>query len=306
MTINVRVPGWARNEAVPGDLYRFSDRVNEPVVIKINGQPVALDMDKGYARLSRVWKRGDVIEMNLPMPVRRVVANEQVEADRNRVALERGPLVYCAEWADSPTHRVRNLVLGDDAKLTAEFRPDLLNGVAVIKGKATGLAYNEQGQVNKSEQDFVAIPYYASARVQPVPTLGSTSTVRTSGGRNPRAINDQEEPRSSDQPNPFHWWPNKGTTEWVEYAFAKEMMISETAVYWFDDTGHGECRVPASWRVLYKDGEQWKPVEPLQPYGRDKDRYNTVRFKPVRTTALRLEVTLQPNWSAGIQEWQVK
>ena len=64
--------------------------------------------------------------------------------------------------------------------------------------------------------------------------------------------------------------------------------------------------MPAAWRLLYKDGEQWKPVESLQPYGRDKDRYNTVTFKPLRTTALRLEVTLQPNWSAGIQEWQVK
>jgi DUF1680 family protein len=323
-TINVRVPGWARNEALPGDLYRFTDNTTEPVVIKVNGQPVALDMDKGYARLNRVWKRGDVIEMTLPMPVRRVVANEQVEADRNRVALQRGPLVYCAEWPDSPTHHVRNLVLADDAKLAAEFRPDLLNGVTVIKGKATGLAYSERGEVNKSEQDFVAIPYYAwanrgpgemavwianreaSARVQPLPTIASTSTVRTSGGRNPRAINDQEEPHASDEANPFHWWPNKGTTEWVEYEFAKPLTVSETAVYWFDDTGHGECRVPARWRVLYKEGEQWKAVENLRAFGTDKDRYNTVTFKPVRTTALRLEVTLQPQWSAGIQEWRVK
>ncbi|HKP12751.1 MAG TPA: discoidin domain-containing protein, partial [Blastocatellia bacterium] len=137
------------------------------------------------------------------------------------------------------------------------------------------------------------------------PTLASTSTVRTSGGRNPRTLNDQEEPRASDAPDPFHWWPNKGTTEWVEYEFAKPTTVSETAVYWFDDTGHGECRVPSGWRVLYKDGEQWKPVENLRPYGTDKDRYNAVTFKPVTTTALRLEVTLQPAWSAGIHEWKV-
>ncbi|MFL6215878.1 MAG: glycoside hydrolase family 127 protein [Blastocatellia bacterium] len=326
MTINVRVPGWARNEALPGDLYRFADNVNEPVVIKVNGQPVTLDIEKGYAQLNRVWKRGDVIELTLPMPVRRIVANEKVEADRNRVALQRGPLVYCAEWPDSPTHHVRNLVLDDDAKLMAEFRPDLLNGITVIKGKATGLAYNEQGQVNKSEQELVAIPYYAwanrgpgemtvwmanreaGARVQPVPTVASTSMVRVSSGEREGAINDQAEPlSSSDVSNSyFHWWPHKGTTEWAEYEFAKPTTVSETAVYWYDDTGRGECRVPAGWRVLYKDGEQWKPVENLQPYGHDKDRYNTVTFKPVRTTALRIEVTLQPNWSAGIQEWQVK
>ncbi|HJQ23559.1 MAG TPA: beta-L-arabinofuranosidase domain-containing protein [Blastocatellia bacterium] len=308
-TINVRIPGWARNEAVPGDLYRFADKDSEPVTLKVNGQPVALDMDKGYAKLSRVWQRGDVIEMTLPMPVRRVVANDRVEADRNRVALQRGPLVYCAEWPDSPDHHVRNLLLPDDTGLKAEFRPDLLNGVVVIKGRSVALAYNEQGQVNKKEQDFLAIPYYAwanrgagemtvwvanretSARPQPVPTVASTSTVRVSGGEGERAINDQAEPlASSDVTNSyFHWWPHKGTAEWAEYDFAKSATVSEADVYWYDDTGRGECRVPASWRVLYKDGERWKPVENLQPYGSDKDRYNRVTFKPVTTTALRLK-----------------
>ncbi|MEN3332260.1 MAG: uncharacterized protein V7641_1625 [Blastocatellia bacterium] len=324
-SVNIRIPGWARNEAVPGDLYRFLDNPAEPVVLKVNGQAVALNTDKGYVKLNRLWKRGDVIELTLPMPVRRVVANEQVEADRNRVALERGPLVYCAEWPDSPNSHVRNLMLADDARLTAEFRPDLLNGVTVIKGRAFAFVDNEQGQASKKEQDFLAIPYYAwanrgpgemlvwipnreaSARPHPFPTIASMSKVQTSGGRNPRAINDQEEPRSSNDPAnpPFHWWPHKGTAEWVEYAFEKATSVSETAVYWFDDTGNGECRVPASWRVLYKDGDQWKPVDNLQAYGIAKDRYNTVTFKPVTTTALRLEVALQPAWSAGIQEWQV-
>ena len=77
-------------------------------------------------------------------------------------------------------------------------------------------------------------------------------------------------------------------------------------VYWLDDTGSGECRVPASWRVLYKEGEAWKPVEAGGPYEAEKDRYNKVSFKPVTTSGLRLEVTLQPQWSAGIQEWKVK
>ena len=77
-------------------------------------------------------------------------------------------------------------------------------------------------------------------------------------------------------------------------------------VYWFDDTGSGESRRPASWRVLYKDGEEWKPVEPAGPYGVEKDRYNRVTFKPVTTSALKREVTLQPEWSAGIQEWKLK
>ena len=162
-TINVRIPGWARNEALPGDLYRFADNLTEPVTLKVNGQPVALDVDRGYVKLSRAWKRGDVIELSLPMPVRRIVANDRVEADRNRVALQRGPLVYCAEWPDSPDHHVRNLLLPDDARLTAEFRPDLLNGVVVIKG--TAMAASESG--NRKPQAFTAIPYYAWANRGP-------------------------------------------------------------------------------------------------------------------------------------------
>ena len=161
--VNVRIPGWARNEAVPGDLYRFTDNLTEPATLKVNGQPVALDLDKGYVKLNRLWKRGDVIELTLPMPARRVVANEKVEADRNRVALQRGPLVYCAEWPDNPDHHVRSLLLPDDAKLMTELRPDLLNGVVVIKG--TALAASEQG--SRKPQAFTAIPYYAWANRGP-------------------------------------------------------------------------------------------------------------------------------------------
>jgi hypothetical protein len=326
-TINVRIPGWARHEAVPSDLYRFLDRVEEPVTLKVNGKPVTVNLNKGYASLNRSWKRGDVIELALPMPVRRVAANEQVAADRGRVALQRGPLVYCAEWPDNPEGRVRNLMLPDTAKLVAEFRPDLLGGVTVVKGRAFGLAFDAQGKVLKQEQEFTAIPYYswanrgrgemivwlphseASARPRPFPTLATTSKVSVSRRTrlNPRAINDGEEPRSSnDSAAYFDWWPTKGATEWVEYAFEKTATVSEAEVYWFDDTGRGEVRVPASWRLLYKVGEEWRPVEPAGAYGVEKDRYNRVSFKPVTTTALRLEVTMQPNWSAGIQEWKVK
>jgi len=326
LTINVRIPGWARNEPVPSSLYRFVDTVEEPVVLKVNGKPAPLNVNKGYASVNRRWKQGDVIELVLPMPVRRILANELVQADRGRVALQRGPIVYAVEWPDNPGGRVRNLVLPDDAKLVAEFRPDLLNGVEIVKARVISLAYDEQGSINKREQDFTAIPYYAwanrgvgemlvwipkdesHARPLPWPTVASTSKVATSGGQNPRAINDQAEPQSSrDASNSFfHWWPKKGTTEWVELSFQNPSSVSETEVYWFDDTGTGQCRVPKAWRVLYKDGEEWKPVETSGSYGVDKDRYNKVMFKPVKTSALRLEVTLQPEWSTGIQEWKVK
>jgi len=323
-TLNVRIPGWARNEVTPSDLYRFADQVRDRVVLKVNGKPAPLALDKGYAVLAREWKRGDSVELSLPMPVRRVVANTAVASDRDRVTLQRGPLVYCAEWPDNPGGHVRNLVLSDGAPLKTAFRADLLNGVEVIQGKAVGLAYDAQGAVRKSELEFTAIPYYAWAnrgrgqmlvwipdkesagKPLPYPTLAMQSKVTTSGPKSPRAINDGEEPRASNDPDGyFDWYPNKGTVEWVEYDFGRTATVSETSVYWFDDTGEGECRVPKSWRVLYRDGAQWKPVESSAAYTNDKDRYNRISFKPVSATGLRLEVTLQPEWSAGIQEWKV-
>ena len=327
LTIHVRIPGWARNEPVASDLYRFAAESQDAAVVKVNGKRVPIQIEKGYVALTRAWKPGDVIELNLPMPIRRVLANDHVAADRGRVALERGPIVYAAEWPDNPKGQVRNLMLPRDVRLDAEFKPELLRGVTVVKGRAIALAYDAQGKVTKTEQEFTAIPYYswanrgcgqmmvwfpeteAFAKPAPFPTLASTAQVTVSGKsrKNPRMINDGEEPASSSDPSSyFDWWPTKGTSEWVEYAFEKPATVSECQLYWFDDTGHGEVRVPASWRLLYKDGDSLKPVAALEPYGVEKDRYNRVAFQPVQTNGLRLEITMQPKWSAGIQEWKVK
>ena len=145
-------------------------------------------------------------------------------------------------------------------------------------------------------------------RPTPAPTLATNATVTASPSRRlPRFINDGEEPTSSDDPALyFDWWPRKGTTEWVEMTLAAKARVSEVEVYWFDDTGHGQVRVPASWRLLHKNGDHWLPVQTSDPYGVAKDRYNRVRFTPVETQALRLEVTMQGEWSAGVQEWKVR
>ena len=88
--------------------------------------------------------------------------------------------------------------------------------------------------------------------------------------------------------------------------FAKPATVSEAQVYWFDDTGRGSVRVPQTWRLLYRDGETWKPVEAAGAYGVARDGWNAVTFKPVTTSALRIELTMQPDMSAGLQEWKVK
>ncbi len=145
----VRIPGWARGEAMPTDLYRFLDATDETPALKVNGESVKLDIRDGYARIRRDWTSGDTVELFLPMPVRRVVANEGVPEDRGRVALQRGPLVYAVEGVDNGD-KVFSLVLPDAAPLRAEFRPDLLNGVIVVKGGG-----------------LTAVPYYSWANRGP-------------------------------------------------------------------------------------------------------------------------------------------
>jgi hypothetical protein len=145
------------------------------------------------------------------------------------------------------------------------------------------------------------------AKPLPGPTIAFTSKVTVSGGTGIEALNDQLEPRSSiDHSNPFfHWWPRKGTNEWVQYDFKQPAKIAGVEVYWFDDTGIGECRLPKSWRLKAKVNGQWQDVSNPTVYGAAKDVYNRTSFEPVETEALRLEVQLPDDFSAGIHEWRV-
>ncbi len=129
----------------------------------MNGRSVPVTLNEGYVALRRTWKSGDVIELNLPMPVRRVVADPRVKADVDRVALQRGPMVFCAEWPDNPNGKVRNLMLPAHQTFTATFEPELLNGVETITGKSLVVSTNADGSTSKTEQPFKAIPYYAWA-----------------------------------------------------------------------------------------------------------------------------------------------
>ncbi|CAN5685791.1 glycoside hydrolase family 127 protein [soil metagenome] len=321
--LNVRIPGWARNEAVPSNLFRFEGNAPRPT-LKVNGKAVAVEPEKGYVELNRTWKKGDVVELSLPMSVRRIVSDDQVAADKGRIAVQRGPVVYCAEGADNGG-KVRNLLLPDASALKAEWKPDLLRGVVTLHGPAESLTTAPDGKVVGTPTEITMIPYCtwanrgkgemevwlpnteAAAKPTPLPTPSTTATVTASKGSLPQAINDGLEPAfMGDDPGAFfHWWPEKGTAEWVEMAFPAPTDLSEATLYWFDDTGRGECRVPEGWKLLYKDGDAWKPVEGAT-YGVLKDQPNRATFKPIRTTALRLEVKLQKEWSAGIWEWKTK
>jgi DUF1680 family protein len=158
VALHVRIPGWAQGRPLPTDLYRYADTNTEPVTLSLNGQPVAVTEEKGYAVLRRAWRPGDRLELNLPLPIRRVLAHEKVKDDAGLVAVERGPLVYCVEGADH-AGQTANLVLPDDARLTSAEQPDLLGGVTVIE--AAGQR-SVGGSVPRLEPAALKLtPYYA-------------------------------------------------------------------------------------------------------------------------------------------------
>ncbi|MBN2580739.1 MAG: glycoside hydrolase family 127 protein [Pirellulales bacterium] len=169
-TLKLRIPGWARETPVPSSLYTYLRKSNQRPSLSVNGKEEKIVFDLGYATIRRDWKPGDVVELDLPMPIRRVVANEKVAEDRGKVALERGPLVYCIEHADVPGGKVGNLILPDDTPLSARFRADLLGGVEVISGKAEGARYvlkDGKQTIQCSPVSFTAIPYYGWAHRGP-------------------------------------------------------------------------------------------------------------------------------------------
>jgi len=322
--ICVRIPGWARNQPVPSDLYTFAHTLPDEVVLQVNGKPVPLEIQKGYARIERTWKQGDTIELRLPMPVRRVVSHPNVKPNRGKVALQRGPVVYCLEGPDNEG-MVLDLVIPEDAQLATRFRPDLLGGVVTISGHARTAKRTLDGRiVPDSPRPFTAIPYYAwahrgqthmtvwparvyeAARPKPADTLTFTSKTTASFVHvSLDAIKDQILPVNSADSSGLQldFWPHAGTTEWVKFEWGRLHSISSVKVYWFDDTGRGACRLPKSWRVLYQDaGGEFKPVESRGSYGTEKDTFNKVEFDPVKTSALKLEIVLQEKWSAGVQE----
>jgi len=166
-SLNVRIPGWAQGRPVPGDLYKYLDSTVAPVGLKVNGKAEALKLKHGFASIERRWKQGDVVELSLPMPVRRVVAHEAVKDDAGLVAIERGPIVYCLEGSDNKD--VFRLVLPDEAKLVAEPRGDLLGGVTVIQGEGRLAVQDAAGKILTQPAQMLAIPYYAWCNRGPTP-----------------------------------------------------------------------------------------------------------------------------------------
>ncbi len=333
-SIKLRIPGWLKKHPFGNNLYTYLDAA-KTADISVNGVKVSHD-NPDYVSIDRKWKKGDVIEINFPMEVRRVLANDNAEDDRGKVALERGPVVFCLEGKDQPDNTVFDKYILDSTPIQSHFEKDLLNGVVVLEGNAKELQRN--GEVK--DVKFRAIPYStwnnrggdqmevwiantpAKAVATPLPTIASRA--QTFSNRGPiqndapetaptdswaGGVNDQWEPkRSSDTSKPYHyWWLKRGTTESISYKFKEAEEVSNVQVYWLDfDHYDGDFRVPENWTLYYETADgSWKEVEDHSPFTVKKDCYNSIDFKPVKTKGLKIVAKLQKGQSGGVLEWKV-
>ena len=327
--LKIRIPGWVRGQVVPSNLYQYSDNKRLGYTIKVNGQEVAAKItEDGYYTISRKWKKGDKVQIHFDMEPRTVRANNKVEADRGMITVERGPLVYCAEHPDN-NFDIMGALINQNPQFRLGKGEIAGTPVQTLITDAQTLNFGKDGKLQTEDQTLTLIPYYAwchrgsgKMRVwlpqdlnatnpsQPA-TLASESKVSSSTEKMPAlsAINDRLVPKDeNDRSVPYtHWWPKNGTTEWLGYEFPAESTVQSATVYWYDDGPWGGCRVPLSWRILYQDAQgNWTPVTGVDSYPTDKGAACTVNFNPVKTKALRLEVVLPADNSAGLFEWIVK
>lgn len=312
-TLAVRVPEWS-----------------DGITIVVNREVVDAPRERGYALITREWTPNDFVDVELSMPVRVIAGNPEIPEQKGRVALARGPLVYCVEGVDSAPD-LRSLVFDAGQQFTVAERADLLGGITTISGVATRPTPPNGAALPEAERivPFTAVPFAFWANREPgpmtvwLPTSAEFAdrpidpSVRATASHchtqdSVTALHDGLVPNSDSGRRPrFSWWPRQGTAEWVQYDFASPRSVTGVEMHWFDDTAAGGgCGAPDSFRVLRRDGDAWVELASTTLGGSDglpdvRGTSSQVTWDPITTTGLRLEVTLRPGTSAGLLEWTV-
>jgi DUF1680 family protein len=326
----IRIPGWVRGQVVPSDLYTYNDGKRLGYTVMVNGKAVESSLQDGYFVINRSWKKGDKVTVHFDMEPRTVRANGKVAADKGRVAIERGPLVYCAEFPDNDCD-VLNVLCNQEPKFSLGKKTIADTEVQTLVTDAQTLNFDTDGKLVAKDVKLTLIPYYAWNHRGPgnmavwlpidlnatspalPPTVASQATIECSqriGSLS--ALNDRLVPAGAEDrsvPYAHFWGTKKSATEWFVYNFKEASTVSSSTVYWFDDSPWGGCRVPKAWKLYYKDNSgNWAEVKNPSRYPTDRGIACTVDFDPVTTTALKLELTQpdQKDLFCGVYEWSVK
>lgn len=308
-TMALRVPEWCSNATV-------------------NAPGVNTATLNGYLKIWNI-KEGQPIVVNFPMPVQRVAANPEVKMNAGRTAIQRGPVVYCLEQADTKVDPAQ-IYLPMSSTLTPKHVSSELGGVTILSGQAFSTERQSWTKAlykpapTPTPIDIRAIPYYAWDNrdpggmavwlpINPVPQLpggleqtADLSLSFKSGNAQVEAIRDGKEiTKSNIHPGSLcHFWPHKGGEEWIQYTWKTPQVITGSRHYWFDDTGYGECRLPESYVIQVLDGGEWKTVS-AKEFSNKLDDWLTVKFEPVKTTAIRLQIKQKAGFATGIHEWKI-
>lgn len=326
--LKIRIPSWLSKNPLPGNLYGYADKKELSYKVFLNKAEIKSEIKDGYFSIDKTWNKGDEIEIKFEMRPRLVKANEKVEADAGKLAVEMGPVVYCAESPDNPVN-FKRILLNENCAFDVKFEPELLGGINTISCDAQSFSRTEKGGLKFKDIKLKFIPYYAWAhrgkglmkvwidadksriKTDVKTTIASESKIDMSpGSGNIGAVNDGEAPVEMlrDPSKFYHWFPKRNTTEWISYEFEEPQSVSQCSVYFLDDSSiKGGCRAPENWRILYRDAEgKWREVEAKTPYETLPNAENKIRFSPINTNALKLEVKISRAGSCGIWEWQVK
>jgi len=312
-TVKVRKPSWAK------EVWWRIHSEHAPTQVQI--APDAAD----WIVMNREFKPKDSFQVHFLMPVRRETSDERVVGNRGRVALARGPQILCLEGVDAEG-AARSVVLPDDARF--EVAPErTLKHTRVVKSKGL-MVERADRRLSTRSIPIKLVPYAtwgnraAGDMLVWLPTKPELAAPKGAGyagqvaghwvsashcfqgdtvagvldGAIPRDSGDHEVPRTC-------FWPHKGGEAWVEVELPKQQAVSKLKVYWFDDTGRGECRVPKAWSLLVRRGESWTSVQPVAGgFGVAKDAWQEVGFAPLECDGFKLVIEQQDGWSSGVLE----
>lgn len=332
--LKLRIPTWARDKFVPGELYHYIDGLNPEWTLKINNRKVHPEIIKGFAAIERTWQRGDRVELNLPMPLHFNQAIEEVEANRNRIAMTRGPLVYCAEQADNENRKVQRFFipeLADSDQIEIEVIEDgLLKGVrlASVPGR-------EVTEDTSRSASIKMIPYYAwnnrgedsmiiwiprtrelaaknmNSNLLTQSQYGKVLASHTHEGDTIAAVVDGILPKtSSDQTCP-HWTslPFKNRRQDITFTFPTTKKVGSVSIYWYENPKDNGVKLPRDWWIDYKiNNGDWRRMKKYVTdfYGLERDTFNFVRPAAALTCdAIRISVLPQVGYCMGIHEIQL-
>ncbi len=331
--LKLRIPTWTNDRFVPGELYHYAeidkDTQKEGVSILVNGQSQAFSVEKGFATLDRVWRSGDTVELHLPMPLRSSECHPSVQANHQRVAFTRGPLVLCGEGVDNGGAVQRFFFENPPESRSATTSTVTIESGSFQQIALPAQAVAEGGDVERETLQLT--PYYAwnnrgvgtmcvwfpltrdLAQFDPTALPDDSPFVEVTASHTFRedtlsAIGDNHEPRWSNGNKSSRWSsrPRVGGPQWVEGRFAGARRIRSVGVYWFDN--NKDVRTPAEWSLEVKRDGRWSPMDlyVTDEYGTRVNQYNVVHpAAPLTCEAIRVNMTPQRDASVGILEIDV-